>query len=199
MASRTRGKSYAAAVKGTSEITCKGDLLIQQLAEAMASEIPVAGLPVAGLFCPRCCHGLACAFHAPSTQQASPCSDSMSCRSNNELREDWKWIPEKGHLRGSRQYARGNRNYRDQRFCMQAFVLELTAWTLHCTMTRRHEDILADLPILLWIMRVGTAFVMMKRIWSAFIHHVNLLWWVLQGIVAVISDSTTAFSFALAT
>ena len=88
MASRTSGKSYAAVVKGNQNTACKGNLLIQQLAEAMVSEIPGGCLPADALFCPWCCHGLACAFHTPSKRQASPCSDNTSWYSIKDSRKD---------------------------------------------------------------------------------------------------------------
>jgi len=58
-----------------------GDLLIQNLAVAMTSTLPdtLRKLPVAGIFCPYCIGGGACAFHKTAVSQTAkeilPCLD----------------------------------------------------------------------------------------------------------------------------
>ena len=106
MASRADGKSYADVVKAIPKIACKGDLLIQQFAEAMspASSNPSHRiLPVSGLFCPSCSHGAACAFHASSTLQGASCNDVLAWRGGKDSRQDWKCDPQEYKLKDCKE------------------------------------------------------------------------------------------------
>ena len=75
---------------------------------------------------------------------------------------------------------------------MQAFGLELANWILYYIWGL---GCMRTFWLILWFSGIacGIAFAIGMRTWSAFIHHFNSLWWLaLPGIVAVISDSTTA-------